>query len=444
MFKLIVIGGVAAGMSAASKARRIAPDIDIKVYTKEKDFSYANCGLPYFIGDKIKKHEKLLARTLESFESQNINLQTNHVVNKINPLQQTVEVCNLITGDSFIDKYDKLIIATGARPILPPWEGIDLQGVFVVRNITNSINIKDYIMKQKPKNAVIIGGGYIGLEMAENLVEYGCKVTVIERTSHIVPNMDEDMASIVTNYLKNNSIDVLTNEIVEGFIGNNKVEKVITTNNTIDCDLAIISIGVAPNSEIAAKAGIELGIKNAIRVNEKMETNIKNIYAAGDCATINNLVSNKENYIPAGTNANKQGKIAGENAAGGNDCLKGVVGTAITKVIDLEIARTGLSEKECEKLKINHISNKIKAKTLAGYYPGAEDIYVKLIVEKGTNRLLGGQIVGFRGAGKRIDVIATALTLKANIKDLINMDLAYAPPFSPVWDPLLVVLNQFE
>lgn len=444
MSKLIIIGGVAAGMSAAAKARRTNPTLDIQVYAEGEYFSYAGCGLPYFIGDKIKTVDALLARSLESFTSQNIKLKTQHLLNKIDTNKQSIEISDLQTGKAISDTYDKLIIATGARPILPPLDGKDLAGVFILRNVPHSVAIKDYIIKEKPKNAIIVGGGYIGLEMAENLLEHGCKVSIIECAPHIVPNMDEDMAEIVSNYLRKQGIEVLTNVSVDAFAGNSKVEKVLTSNGSLDCDLAIFSIGVAPNSEIAAQAGIELGIKNAIRINEKMETNIKNIYAAGDCATIKNLISGQETYIPSGTNANKQGKIAGENAAGGNSSLKGIVGTSITKALELEIARTGLSERECQTLGIDYISKNIKARTIAGYYPGSVDINIKIIAEKGSDRLLGGQIVGFQGSGKRIDILATALTLRASVKDLINMDLAYAPPFSPVWDSILVALNQFE
>lgn len=441
--KLVVIGGVAAGMSAAAKARRTDPDMVIEVYTNDKFISYAGCGLPYFIGNVIPKHSMLIARTVEQFADQNIQVFTQMNVTRINAEDKTIAAVNMLSSEIKIVAYDKLLIATGARPVIPPWEGVNLKGIFPLRTIHDSENIRAYIAEHQPQKAVIIGGGYIGLEMVENLIEHNCEVMVIEQNEHIIPNMDKDMAQVVTDYLGAKGVAVRSGESVTSFKGEDKVAQVITDKDTIDADLVIMSIGVRPNSEIASDAGIELGFRGAIRVNNRMETNLADIYSAGDCATTFHLVSEQEVYIPMGTTANKQGKTAGENLAGGNAEFKGVLGTGIAGIIDLEIARTGLSEKECQALGINYIARMIKSKTKAHFYPGANSIWVKIVADKNSRRVLGAQIVGYTGAAKRIDVLATAITLKATIEDVIDMDLAYSPPFSPVWDPVLTAINQF-
>lgn len=441
--KLVIIGGVAAGMSAAAKARRTDPNISIEVFTDEQFISYAGCGLPYFIGNKISSKDKLLARSIEQFMSQNINVTTQTKVIDIHKENKTITAKNLLNGEVTTKSFDKLIIATGARPVMPPIEGIDLNGIFPLRTINDSLNIQEYFLKHKPQKAVIIGGGYIGLEMVENLLEYDCEITLIEQHSHIIPNMDEDMAKIAHDYITAQNVTIKTGERVIKFEGQGRVEKVITDKGVIEADFVLLSIGVQPNSELAKNAGLELGVKNAIKVNNRMETSFPDIYAAGDCASTTHLVSGQEVYIPMGTTANKQGRTAGENAAGGKAIFNGVLGTGIAQIIDLEIARTGLSERECKNLDIDYISHTIKSKTAAHYYPVTGDIWVKIIIDKQSRLILGSQIVGFKGAAKRIDVLAAAITAKATIDDLKDMDLAYSPPFSPVWDPVLIAINQF-
>lgn len=440
---LVIIGGVAAGMSAAAKARRINPDINIEVFTDEQYISYAGCGLPYFIGDKIRSKDRLLARSIEQFMNQNIKVNTQTRVTDINKEDKTITAKNLVNGEVTTKSYDKLVIATGARPSMPPLEGINLEGIFSLRTINDSLNIRDYFLKYKPQRAVIIGGGYIGLEMVENLLEYDCEITLIEQHSHIIPNMDEDMAKVAHDYITSQKVTIKTGEKVIKFEGQERVEKVITDKGVMEADFVLLSIGVQPNSELAKNAGLELGLKNAIKVNKRMETSFPDIYAAGDCAISTHLVSGQEVYIPMGTTANKQGRTAGENAAGGKAEFKGVLGTGIARIIDLEIARTGLSERECQNLGLEYISRTIKSKTAAHYYPITGDIWVKILIDKKSRVILGSQIVGFKGAAKRIDVLATAITTKATIDDLIDMDLAYSPPFSPVWDPVLIAINQF-
>lgn len=441
--RLLIIGGVAAGMSSAAKARRVNPDLEIIVYTDDEYISYAGCGLPYFIGGRFAEKESLISRTAAEFASQNIIVKTRVRSEEIKPESKKVALKDLNNDQLFEDHFDRLIIASGARSFVPPMDGLDLKGIFTLRTIKDSLKIKKYLQERQPRKVAIIGGGYIGLEMAENLLELGCDVMIIERAPHIIPNMDEDMAMIVTKYLESKGIKVYTGMAVSSFSGDHAVTTVHTDQGPLDADFVLLSIGVLPNSQIAAAAGIELGIKNAIRVNEKMETNIEGIYAAGDCATTMHLITGQEVYIPMGTTANKQGKIAGENAAGGNASFKGVLGTGIARVIEMEISRTGLSERECQQLGIDYIAKKIVSQNAAHFCPASREIHIKLIADRTNNRLLGAQIAGYQGSAMRIDMLASALTMGATIEELIDMDLAYSPPFSPVWDPVLVALNQF-
>lgn len=441
--KLVVIGGVAAGMSAASKARRTNPDLSINVYTEEEYISYAGCGLPYFIGGTIASKDKLLARSIEDFSKQNIFVNNRSRVESIDPLNKKISVVNLQSGKSQKTDYDRLIIATGARSFVPPLDGIGLKGVFKLRTISDSLDIMEFIRESKPRKIVIIGAGYIGLEMVETFVNKGCQVTLVERAPHIIPNMDADMAEILQEYLQSRGVDVRIGETVQGFSGAGAVKSVITDKGEIPADFVLLSIGVLPNSEIAGDCGIKLGPKNAILVDRKMNTNIEGIYAAGDCATAFHIVSGEDVHIPLGTTANKQGRIAGENAAGGNVSFNGVIGTGITRVMEMEVSRTGLSERECDLLGIEYESRKIKSRTAAHYCPTSGRIHLKLIAERKTGKLLGGQIIGYSGAASRIDLLAVAITTGSTVEQITDMDLAYSPPFSPVWDPVLIALNQF-
>ncbi len=441
--KLRIIGGVAAGMSAAAKARRVNPQLDIKVFTDNQYISYSACGLPYHIGGLIQSHEQLLARTVDSFTEQGTQVLIGTRAIDIIPAAKKIILEDLNQQRQFEEEYDKLIIATGARAVFPPIEGIHLQGIFTLRNIQDSLAIINYLSQYHPSQAVIVGAGYIGLEMIENLLVHGCKVSVVEKAPHILPSMDSDIAEVVSNYLESMGIEVLTGEAITAFKGSDRVQEVIVGRNSMPADIVILSMGVIPNSEIAARAGIELGTAHAIRVNEKMESSQPDIYAAGDCAVVKHIVSGREMFIPMGTTANKQGRIAGENAAGGNVGFKGVLGTGISKIMDMEVSRTGLCEQECKDSGLEYISHTIKSSTRLPYFAGSGHIYVKLIVDRNDRRLLGGQIAGYSGAGKRIDTIATALTMNSRIDDLVNMDLAYSPPFSPLWDPVLIAINTF-
>ncbi len=430
-------------MSAASKARRIDSELEITAITDDQYVSYAGCGLPYFIGGKIPEQAQLIARRPEDFAQQNISVKTRVRARLIRPEQKCVVTENLETGQLSEESYDRLLVCTGARPYIPSLEAINLEGIFVLRTIHDSLAIKAYMHQHIPKRALIVGGGYIGLEMVENLLEYGCEVILLERSSHLLPNMDDDMALIFTSYLQSRGVEVRTSENLTGFAGDSRVREAFTDKGSLPVDFVLLSMGVVPNSELAAAAGVELGIRNAIRVNDKMESNLPGIYAAGDCATTKHLVSGQEVYIPMGTTANKQGKVAGENAAGGSARFAGVLGTGIARAMEMELSRTGLCENECRQLGIDFISRRVKSRTAAHYCPVSGEIHVKILAEKPSGHILGAQIVGFAGAAKRIDMLATAITMRATVESLIDMDLAYSPPFSPVWDPVLVALNQF-
>ncbi|MEA4891131.1 MAG: FAD-dependent oxidoreductase [Peptococcaceae bacterium] len=441
MTRMIVIGGVAAGMSAASKAARQAKGMQVDVYTDERHIAYSACSLPYYTQGVIDNEEVMIARTPEEFGKQGVNVHMGFTVAEIAPEKKQVLVA-APDGPETWEPYDKLVICTGARPIVPPLPGRELMGVFTVKQIPDVDKIKSYIALKKPERAVIVGGGFIGVEMAEALVNLGLQVTVLEMAPQIMTLMDEDMAAMVQETLEKAGVEVKTAAAVAGFSGTQRVEAVNYEGGSIPAELVILAIGVKPNTELAARAGVELGFKNAIRVNEYLETNLPDIYAAGDCATAYHRVTEKETYIPLGTTANKQGRTAGENAAGGRRAFGGVVGTTIFKVMEMEGARTGLSLREAKMNGFEAWDSSITSNTRAAGYPGRGPCTIKLVVEKGTDRLLGAQIFGAPGAGKRIDLLAAMVQMKQTIQDLAGLDLAYAPPFSPVWDPVLVAANQ--
>jgi len=438
--KLVVIGGDAAGMSAASKVRRVQKEWDIVVFERGRYTSYAACGMPYYIAGKVESADDLIARKPEEFrEKQNIDVRTLHEVVEIDPGTKRVRVRNLEKETEFWERYDDLLIATGASPIRPEVEGIDTEGIFGLSTLQSGLNVFDYMRDHRLKKAVIVGGGYIGIEMAEALLERNMKVSLLDMAPEVMNTMDPDMGKLISKYMREISVDLYLNEKLDHFESKmGKVTGIVTDKRTLDADLVILGMGTRPNTSLALKAGIALGAKDAIRINKKMETSVANIWAAGDCAESFHLVSKQQVNIALGTVANKHGLIAGENISGGSAEFPGVVGTAITKINDLEISRTGLNEKELKDLGIPYKTSTIISKTLPGYYPGAAEITVKLLVEKESGRMLGGQVVGKEGASKRIDTLATAITARMTVQDLAFLDLSYAPPFSPVWDPLQI------
>ncbi|MEQ8201714.1 MAG: FAD-dependent oxidoreductase [Syntrophomonadaceae bacterium] len=442
MKKMLVIGAVAAGTSAASKARRVDPEMEIKVFAEGENISYGACGLPYFIGGTMAK-EKLLVRSIADFAGQGIEVRNLCQATEIKPGEKKVVFRDLSANRWFEEHYDQLVVATGARPMVLDCPNNNLPGIFTLRTVADGMAVKGYLEQRRPANVLIAGAGYIGLEMAEVLSHLGYSVTLAERGPQVAPNMDPDMAAKVQKDLEQQGVKVLVDTEIIGFAGKETVQRAFTRSGSFPADLVLVAIGVRPNTGLASAAGIELGIANAIKVNPRMETNLEGVYAAGDCATAHHLVTGKDVYIPMGTTANKQGRVAGENAAGGNEIFRGVLGTGIARIFDLEISRTGFTDKECQANGIDFRSHTVECRTAA--LPAlAGPIWLKLTVSPADDRLLGAQIVGRGGAGKRIDVIAAAITMGARLEDIYDMDLAYSPPFSPVWDPVLVALNKFR
>ncbi len=437
--KLVVIGGDAAGMSAASKVRREEPDREIVVFERGRHTSYAACGIPYLVSGLVGSPDMLIARTPEVFrEKQNIDVRIFHEVTRIDPEKRRVLVTDLRKGGDFWESWDQLLIATGASPFVPDIEGIDTEGVFCLSTLQSGIDVFRYIEEQRPARAVVVGGGYIGIEMAEAFRDRGMEVALVDMAEQIMVTMDTGMADLISEYMAEQGVKVFTREKLEGFEKgpDGRIGAVVTGSQELEADLVIVGAGVRPNSAIAAEAGIATGAGGAIAVSKKMEASIPGIWAAGDCAESYHLIRKSQVYIPLGTVANKQGLVAGINISGGDDEFPGVIGTAITKFREMEISRTGLSEKEAGELGTDLRTTTIESPVRSGYFPGTGMMTVKLLAEKKTGRLLGGQIVGTAGSAKRIDTIATAITAGMTAQQVVDLDLSYAPPFSPVWDPV--------
>ncbi|MDH7488975.1 MAG: FAD-dependent oxidoreductase [Anaerolineae bacterium] len=441
--RLVVIGGDAAGMSAASQARRLRDDLDIVVFERGPHTSYAACGIPYYVGGLVQEWRALVARTPDEFRQQGIDARVRHEVTEIDPQGHRVRVRNLDTGDAWWEPYDHLLIATGALPVRPAVPGADAEGIYGVHTLESGIRLRQIVDEGKARRVVIVGGGYIGLEMAEAMCLRGLETSLVQRGPQVMNTLDPDMGALVSDALRGIGTTLYLGEEVVAFdVKDGRLRAVITDKRELPADMAILGMGVRPNTELARAAGIPLGVKGAIRVNERMQTEVAGIWAAGDCAEIFHLVSRRPAHIPLGTTANKQGRVAGLNLGGRRAAFPGVVGTAVSKICSLEVARTGLQEKEIVELGLEFVSATVKSRTRAGYYPGAGTITVKVLAEKGTGRFLGGQIVGTEGAAKRIDVMAVALHAGMTVDEMIHLDLSYAPPFSPVWDPVLTAVRQ--
>lgn len=439
MEHIVILGGVAGGMSAASKARRVAPDARVTVYTDEYDISYAGCGLPYYT-EGLMEREDLFARSPGQFESEGIEVHRGFRALAIHPAEKKVTIRDP-QGAEKRERYDKLIIAMGARPVVPDIPGVDLPSVHRVKNVDDATGIRRVLRGGGVKKAVVIGGGFIGAEMTEALHGYGVQVTLVEMAPQILTILDEEMAKLVEDYLRDKGVDICLGEGATAIEGDENHCVVVTQKQRIEADIAILAIGVRPNSEIAADCGIELSAKGAIKVNERMETNLPDIYAAGDCAAAPHLITGVDAWVPLGSTANKQGRVAGDNAAGGSSTFKGIVGTSIFRTMDMEVARTGLSMREAAALGFDAWDSTVRTSTLVGAFPGTGKMHTKLVMEKGTNRLLGAQIVGSARSAKRIDTLAALLYMGGTLDDLSRLDLAYAPPFAEVWDAFLIAAN---
>lgn len=442
--RLVVVGGVAAGLSAASRARRVNPHLEILVYEKGSDISYSACGLPYWIGGAVKDAEALRVYSQEFFRTRrNIQVMTGCEVTEISPGSRRITLIAPGGGDLKTIHYDRLILATGAEPARPAVPGIDLHGVFHVNNLQSTMALKNHLESTNAKTAVIIGGGYIGLEMADALASRGIKVTLLERSAGIFESVDEDITAPIEKELTDHGVRLIKESAVLALLGDRegRVRRVAWANGEAETECVILATGVRPRVRLAVEAGIHLGMTSAIGVTDRMETSEAAVYAAGDCVETMHCVSGRAVYFPLGTTANKQGRVAGENAGGGRARFGGIVGTAACKVFSLELARTGLNLAQAREAGFSARAASVRAAEHARYLGGG-DLLVKLVADSASGRLLGAQMAGAQGVAKRIDVLATALHARMTVEQVSELDLSYAPPFSSVWDPVLVAAQE--
>jgi NADPH-dependent 2,4-dienoyl-CoA reductase/sulfur reductase-like enzyme/rhodanese-related sulfurtransferase len=440
--RLVVIGGVAAGPKTAAKARRCDSEMEIVIYQEEDDISYAGCGLPYYISGVIRDREELISRTPGKFAQDGIKILKNRKIERIDLQKSTVSGRSVGSGATFTDHFDRLVIATGAYPIRPKIEGLDLRNVFYLRSIFDADTILKQVQSKDIRNVVIAGGGYIGLEMAESLVQVGKNVTIVELAPQILTLFDEDFAGVLQQYLEKKGVKVFTSEGIQTLRGKEgKVTHVQTTTREIEADAVLMSLGIRPDVELAKQAGLKIGETGAIWVNEKMETSAEGVYAAGDCAETTHLITRKKVWVPLGSTANKQGRVVGVNVCGGNAAFPGIMGTAIFKTFDFNVAKTGLNMSEAEKEGLHPLQAVVRGYDRAHYYPGGKESTLKVIAEKGTGRILGGQAVGEGPSDKFIDILAMVLHGKMTCQQLASVDLAYAPPYSPALSPVIVAAN---
>lgn len=431
--KIIIIGAVASGTSAGAKARRNDENATITIYEKDSFISYSGCGMPYFIGDEVESIDSLTPREPSFFKKKyNIDVLTQMEVISVDNEAQSVEVKNLLTGEVFSDNYDKLVLATGATPVIPDISGVDLKHVFALRNIRDVLDIKQYLNSNKPKTAVVVGSGFIGFEVLENLLHLGIKSQLVESKEQITPNLDSDIARYFEGELLKRGVVLHTNTTVTQIEGDTVT---LSSGHKLSAEIVILATGVKPNTTLAKQIGVELGLNSAIKVDSKMQTNIQNIYACGDCIETYCTITNKAVYRPLGSTANKTGRIAGDVVTGGMLEYKGNLGTSIFKFKELTIASTGLTQKQAEEYGYEvQVCHNIKPNK--SEYLGGEEMLIKGIADTKTLRILGVQIIGGEGVDKRIDVFATLITYKATVDELFHLDLAYAPPFSTTKDPV--------
>jgi NADPH-dependent 2,4-dienoyl-CoA reductase/sulfur reductase-like enzyme/rhodanese-related sulfurtransferase len=440
--RLLVIGGVAAGPKAAAKARRCDPEMEIVVYQEEEEISYAGCGLPYYISGIVKERDELISRTPGKFALDEIRILKNRRIEQIDTKERTISGKTLRSDKTFTDHFDRLVLATGAKPIRPKIEGIELGNVFYLRSIFDADAIVESTGSDQIQKVVIAGGGYIGLEMAEALILLGKKVTIVELAPQILTLFDEDFAGILRQFLEKKGVQIFTSEGIKALKGDKGgVTQVQTVTQKIEADAVVMSLGIRPQVELAREARLRIGEAGAIWVNEKMETSAEGVYAAGDCAETTHLVTGKKVWIPLGSTANKQGRVVGVNVCGGNAIFPGVMGTTVFKCFDWNVAKTGLGMKEAEEEGFRPIQAIVRGYDRAHYYPGEKESTLKVIADEKTGRILGGQAMGEGPSDKFIDILAMALHAKMNCQELASVDLAYAPPFSPVLSPIIVAAN---
>lgn len=436
--KVIIVGGVAGGATAAARIRRLDEQAEIVVFERSGYVSYANCGLPYYIGGVIERREDLTLQTPESFFSRfRVSMKVHHEVTAIHPERRTVSVKNLETGEEFEEKYDKLLLSPGAKPAQPRLPGIGMDKLFTLRTVEDTFRIREYIDSKHPKSAVLVGGGFIGLELAENLRELGMEVTIVEQLDHLINPFDSDMAAFIHSEMRRHGVKLLLGHTVEGFEEKDEgVDVLLKDEKPIHADMVVMAIGVTPDTQLAKDAGLELGIKGSILVNERMETSVPDIYAVGDAVQVKNYVTGEDALISLAGPANKQGRIAADNICGGDSRYFGSDGTSVIKVFDMTAATTGISETAAKEAGIDADKVILSPMSHAGYYPGGKVMTMKVIFDKETCRLLGAQIVGYDGVDKRIDVLAVSIHAGLKATQLKDLDLAYAPPYSSAKDPV--------
>jgi NADPH-dependent 2,4-dienoyl-CoA reductase/sulfur reductase-like enzyme len=447
--RVVVIGGDAAGMSAASQAKRLAGDrLEIVVLERSHHTSYSACGIPYWIGGDVVGPDALVARTAQQHRANGIDLRLRQEVIAVDLDRREVQVRVLDDSSSYALGFDQVVLAMGAVPVRPPWPGVDAPGVYGVQTLDDGQAVLDALNAEdgvRPRRAVVVGGGYIGVEMAEALIQRGLEVSVVDRAPEPMTTLDPDMGAMVHAAMQGMGIDVRTGTDVEGFaVGDAGVVKgVLTADGTLPADLVVLGTGVRPNTALVRDSGLPLGTSGGVRTDLQMRVpGLEGVWAGGDCVETRDLVAEEFRHVPLGTHANKHGRVIGTNLGGGYATFPGVVGTAVSKVCALEIARTGLGESDAATAGFACVVVKVETSTRAGYYPGARPMTVKMLAERRTGRLLGAQIVGEEGAAKRIDACAVALWNAMTVEEMTSLDLSYAPPFAPVWDPVLIAARK--
>ena len=436
--KVLIVGGVAGGATAAARIRRLDENAEITVFECSGYISYANCGLPYYIGEIITDPEDLTLQTPESFFTRfRINMKVHHEVIEIHPDQKTISVKNLETGEEFKETYDKLILSPGAKPTQPRLPGVGIEKVFTLRTVEDTFHIKEYIRRNQPKSVVLAGGGFIGLELAENLRELGMDVTIVQRPKQLMNPFDADMASFIHSEMRKHGVTLALGHTVEGFEEKDGgVDVLLKDEMPMHADMVVLAIGVTPDTHLAEAAGLELGIKGSIVVNDRMETSAPDIFAAGDAVQVKHYVTGQNALISLAGPANKQGRIIADNICGGDSRYSGSQGSSVIKVFDMTAATTGINETNARKAGLDVDTVILSPMSHAGYYPGGKVMTMKVVFEKETYRLLGAQIVGYEGVDKRIDVLAVAIYAGMKATELKDLDLAYAPPYSSAKDPV--------
>ena len=436
--KIVIIGGVAAGAKAAAKSRRLLPDAEIDIYTQDTHVSYSACGLPYYIEGNFEDWQKLIVRSKEEFEKSNIHIHTRQRVTKILPVDKKIIVKNLETNDLKFINYDKLVIATGSAPRMEDFPEVKMNNIFTLRTLEDGVAIRDTMLKVQ--NITLIGGGYISIELLEAFVKNGKNVTLVEKSPYILSVFDEDISSLIQNYILENChglVKIITDDVVSEFVGEDAVRGIFTSKGSgFETEMVVISAGVHPVTDIATEAGIAIGTTGAIKVNSRMETNIPDIYACGDCAEKINIISNTPVWVPLGSTANKEGRVAAVNLCGGSEDFEGILGSAVTRYFDLNISMSGLSEKFAQKLGFDTVSVVVTKRDKAGYMPEVENITLKLVADRRSHRILGAQAIGCGDADKKVNTISVGLARRITVEDLLDVDLTYAPPFSTSVDIL--------